>query len=536
MKLRGFGMKWLIFATTCVAALFCNAYGAVKVDVLFSDNAVLQQGMSVPVWGTAASGEQIIVEFAGQKKSAPAGADGKWMVTLDAMPASAVPRILKISGGAISLVATNVVVGEVWVGSGQSNMEVPVRGYTSAGSLNFEKNDPALAKMIQEGPYPNLRFAKTREKWQESTPEAIRQYSALLFAFSQPLQRELNVPVGLLVGAVGGMPSGAWVSQEAIDKDAVCQEVIAKYAKTYDFDAEMKKFTEASGAKTNAGAQAPGQKVVLYEPLHAGEIRAKPMGRLYDRHIRPYIPYAIRGVLWDQGESGTRVQGLDQYTLMGALIRGWRKDWGQGDFPFLYVQKPSGGGIAWDANDPMTAKAGQLSSLPRNGPPPLDPDRDCFTRMMKYPNTFMVISSDLGGGVHPVYKSSYGARACRVALGAVYGKPVEYYGPVYNSHEIKGGKIIIHFTHVGKGLAVRRETQNGEKLQGFSIAGEDKNFVWADAVIEGETVVVSSAKIANPVAVRYACAAACAWANLFNQDGLPALSFHTDDVPLAFTM
>ena len=148
-------------------------------------------------------------------------------------------------------------------------------------------------------------------------------------------------------------------------------------------------------------------------------------------------------------------------------------------------------------------------------------------RISSYSNAFLVTSSDLGGGLHPVSKSGYGARACRVALGAVYGKRVEYSGPVFKSFEIKNGKVVVHFTHVGQGLDFR----HGKRLQGFAIAGEDKNFIWGDAAIEEDTVVVSSAKVAKPVAVRYACADSHPWANLFNKDGLPALPFHTDDVP-----
>jgi len=216
---------------------------------------------------------------------------------------------------------------------------------------------------------------------------------------------------------------------------------------------------------------------------------------------------------------------------MGALIRGWRREWGQGDFPFLHIQKPSGGGCAWDKKgDPVTRLAGDFTEkLPARIRPGDGNYRKMHIRIIQYPKTFMVTASDLGGGIHPLNKSGYGARACRVALGAVYGKDVEIYGPVYDSHKIEGATIRITFKHVGKGLAFK----GGDKLQGFAIAGADGVFHWADARIDpstgsgqaGETVVVSCDKVSKPTAVRYACANQCAWANLFNKDGLPALTF-----------
>ena len=234
----------------------------------------------------------------------------------------------------------------------------------------------------------------------------------------------------------------------------------------------------------------------------------------------------MRGVLWDQGESGTAIMGVDQYTLMGALIRGWRKDWGQGDFPFLYLQKPSGGGPAWDPANAVTKQANAYAAAPPNVPAANDGSyRELHIRILGYPQTAMVTASDLGSGVHPTNKSGYGERAARVALGVAYGKNVEYYGPLYASHVIDGAKIRLHFTHVGQGLAFK----HGEALKGFAIAGEDKKFHWATAVIEGDTVVVTSDLVAKPVAVRYAWASQHPWANLFNKDGLPAQTFRTDD-------
>ncbi len=245
---------------------------------------------------------------------------------------------------------------------------------------------------------------------------------------------------------------------------------------------------------------------------------------LYGRFIRPLQPFAIKGVLWDQGEAGTEVRDVDQTTLMGALIRGWRKDWGQGDFPFIYDEKPSGGGCAWDETNPVTSRAEKWTPLPAKVPED-GSETETYIRIMRYPNTGIAISSDLGPGIHPVNKSGYGVRAADVALGLAYGKPAEYYGPIYQSYSVECDKVRVKFTDVGQGLAFKY----GDKLQGFALAGEDRVFHWADASIDGDTVMLSCAAVAKPVAVRYAWAAKRPWANLFNKDGLPAIPFRTDD-------
>ncbi len=457
--------------TVTFAANF--ALADVTPDRMFGDHMVLQRDMPVPIWGTADAGEKVTVSFRDQKKDATADKDGKWNLKLDALKLGK-PGVLTISGNN-SVSFKGVLVGDVWVGSGQSNMAGGTRGYA--------RNDTVLAKLVESAPYPNLRLC--RGVWKEATAENINGFSALLFSFGQPLQKELDIPVGLIVGAVGGTPSGRWLSEEMLFADPGVQAL---------FDGK--------------GPSKENLKV----------------GDLYARHIEPVVPYAIRGVLWDQGESGTRVNGVDQFTTMGALIKGWRKAWGQ-DFPFLYVQKNSGGGCAWDyKNDPTTSKANAFVQQPAKPPTAKDGAyRALHIKIMQHPNTAMVTASDLGSGVHPSNKSGYGKRASRVALGFVYGKEVEIYGPVYDSHKVEGNKIRIHYKHVGKGLAVA----NSDTLQGFAVAGDDGVFHWADAKIEEQTVVVSSSEVAKPVQVQYGWSRNHPWANLFNKDGLPALTFST---------
>ena len=499
-------------------SIACSAFAEVKLPPVLSSHMVLQREMPVPIWGTAAPGEKVTVKFRDQEQQATANDKGQWQLKLTPLTAGGPDKLIVSAANVITL--EDVLVGEVWVGSGQSNMAGVVKGYA--------KNDEVLAKQAAAGPYPKIRLLSRANngQWQEGSVANVESYSAILFSFGLRLHENLDVPVGLMLGAVGGTPSGFWLSEEAYQSDEACREVIAQFAKTYNFEAAQKKY-EADLAKwpdEAAAAKAAGKK----EPnkpqpaLRAGEMRGKT-GHLYEAYIRPYMPFGMRGVLWDQGESGTAAHGVDQFTLMGALLRGWRKEWGEGDFPFIYVQKPSGGGCAWDAANPTTLRAEAFAPLPKAVPAD-GQNRELHIRIMRHPHTAMAIASDLGSGIHPTNKSGYAERASRVALGMVYGKKIEYYGPLYDSHEIAGNKVHIKYTHVGTGLAFK----HGEQLQGFAIAGEDKIFHWADAEISGDKVILSSDKVATPVAVRYAYANNHTWANLFNKDGLPAIPFRTD--------
>ncbi|MCE9562447.1 MAG: sialate O-acetylesterase [Planctomycetes bacterium] len=502
-----------VFALTLLPA---RVTADVKLPPVLSSHMVLQRETAVPVWGTAAPEEKVTVKFRDQEKTTTAGKDGKWSVKLDSLKAGG-PDTLTVTGKN-TITLEDVLVGEVWVGSGQSNMDGTVGGYV--------KGDEVLTKLAA-GSYPKIRLSKSGRAWQETNDKTVNSHSALLFAFGVNLQKELDVPVGLMVGAVGGTPSGYWLSEKAYRGDEACQAVVKKFAATYDFEKAKTDYADKLVAWEKAVEQAkkdgknpPGKPQA---PVAAGESGGK-IGNLYEANIRPMQPFAIRGVVWDQGESGTAINGVDQFTLMGALIRSWRAEWGQ-DFPFIYIQKASGGGCAWDNADPVTSKGEKFSPLPKTVPATGDGlYRELHIRIMNHPNTFMAISSDLGPGIHPSNKSGYGARASQVALGAVYGKKVEYYGPVYKSLKIDGDKARVTFDHVGKGLAFR----HGDKLQGFAVAGADGMFKWADAEIDGDTVVVSNSAVPKPVAVRYGFASNHTWANLFNKDGLPALPFRSD--------
>ncbi|WP_425615473.1 hypothetical protein NA78x_005394 [Anatilimnocola sp. NA78] len=510
---------------SCLLVAASNvAYADVKLPPFFSDHMVLQRDGKAPIWGTAAAGEKVTVRFRDQELASTADDKGNWRVELKGLKVGP-PAELTVAGkNAITL--KDVLVGEVWVGSGQSNMAGTVGGYA--------KNDPELARLAATA-FPQIRGCGANSAWTVSSPQTNGRYSALLFSMAVRLHEELDVPVGMMLGAVGGTPSGAWLSPAALAADQPSQALLADYEKVYA--AQKKKFDEVDLPRWKQGAEkakAAGKEAGRQPqpPPAPGTVSGKPIGHLYEKHIQPLVGYGIRGVLWDQGEARTQVGGVDQYTMMNALIRGWRKEWNAGEFPFIYVQKPSGGGCNWDVPAyigtapavPLPVIIQRFSPLPQTVPTTQEGlFAEDYLKMMKIPNAAMVISTDLGPGIHPILKSGYGGRAAKVALGAAYEKPVEYYGPVYDSHAVEGNTIRVKYTHA-KGLTVR----HSDKLQGFAIAGDDKVFHWADAKIDGNTVIVSSPAVTKPVAVRYAWGNNRTWANLFNQDKFPAVTFRTD--------
>ena len=517
--------RLLLPLATLLASFSTSSLRAdLSVASVFSDHMVVQRDMPVTIWGTADGGESVVATFAGQSVSTRADAKGVWRLTMKPLAASAEGRTLEVKSGSDRVKFQDVLVGDVWLGSGQSNMAGRVASYA--------RNDETLAKLATKAPFANIRLLQSggRLEWTHADAAAVQTFSALHFSFGAHLQQELDIPVGLIVGAVGGTPSGFWIPPSTYAASDRCKQAVASFSKDYDFEAAQKAYETnlAKWERRAKQAKAAGKKVGRKPrpPVRAGEsTRGGKIGQLYQRYIAPVAGYRIRGVLWDQGEARSGVLGIDQQIMMSELIRGWREQWGHEDFPFLFVQKPSGGGCAWDDDNPITRNADRFTpQLPDQPPVTTGDQRHLYVRLMNNNrNAWMVPASDLGSGIHPTNKWGYGVRAAQVALSQVYPNEVQAYGPIYKSHEIKGDQVIVSFSQVGQGLAAAHQ----DDLQGFALAGEDGTWHWATAKIDGERVIVHSKNVPKPQRVCYAYASKRTWANLFNQNGLPALCFMT---------
>jgi len=457
---------WLRVVSCVLIVLVGGSWAgaAVRLPAVFGDNMVVQRGAPVKVWGWADKGEEVTVSLAGQTAKARAGDDGRWQVALEKLDAGQ-PLEMTVQGASGNpLTLKNLVVGEVWVCSGQSNMEMGITACLNA------KEEVAAAE------YPQIRLFKVlrvkaaspaddvKGEWTPCTPKSIVKggwggFSAAAYFFGRALHKELNVPIGLIDASWGGTPAQFWTSRKALEASPTLKS------------------------------------------LAAGESSC-----LYNGMIAPLVPFAIRGAIWYQGESNLS-QAFLYRTLLPAMIADWRAAWGQGDFPFGVVQ---------------------LAPFRYNGQNPANFAELCEAQWMtaqSTPNVGLAVTLDIGNfaDIHPKNKQEVGRRLALWALAKVYGRDIVYSGPSYKSMAVEGGKIRLHFDHVGGGLVAA----DGKPLREFTIAGADQKFVPAEASINGDSVVVHAAEVAEPVAVRYA------WrdtpeANLANREGLPASPFRTD--------
>lgn len=481
-------------------SVLTSTWARVQVPALFSDNMVLQQGVPVKVWGWAEEGEKITVQFRGQTVSTTAR-NLEWSVQLRALkPGDS--DVLRISSPQHKLTFTNVLVGEVWVCSGQSNMEWPL-------SAAFEPQaDIAAATntMIRLFHVPKMKSdsatVKIKASWEVCSPAAVPGFSAVGYYFGRDLQAARKVPVGLIESDWGGSPAEAWMSREALEINPRYQAEILDAYPTAE-----KKFREAQATweKEKAEAEKNQQEFKRGKPWPPW----KP-SELYNGMIAPLIPYAIKGAIWYQGESNAG--RAEQYrSLFADMIRNWRRDWGS-DLTFLCVQLAPFMAVK---DEPAESGWAELREAQ-------------WLATQSLPGVGMAVITDVGDpkDIHPKKKQPVGARLALAARGIAYGEKIEFSGPIFRTLELKGDKAVLHFEHVGRGL----EARDGG-LKGFAVCGEDRKFVWARAEIAGDTVVVSSPAVAQPVAVRYGWAD-CPVVNLWNKDGLPASPFRTDDFPM----
>ena len=625
---------------------------------LFCDHLVLQRDKPVPVWGWSQPGAKVTVSFAGQKKTATVGPDGKWMIKLKAMPASAEPRTLSVSNAATHEVATatDVLVGDVWLCSGQSNMEMGI-GLCNAPHDIATANFPQLRLLTVPHRIANTPVADLSCRWLPCSPDTILQgawggFSASAFFFGRDLQQQLNIPIGLIHSSWGGTIAEAWTSAEGLEPVGDFNDVVKRFHDSgneqgkVDYTQAYQKWCEEKDPGTREGWEKtenveaswksvqmpqpfeqaglpdfdgmvwfqrtfdlpaawagrdlklelgsiddfdttwingvrvggmhrydllrsyaiaanllkPGRNVVTVRVLDTGgtggftgqadQLRitlvgeqttasislagiwrmrdSAPMSQLssppsppdannpnvatalYNGMIAPLLPFAIKGAIWYQGESNAD-RAWQYRRLLPAMITDWRRRFGVGAFPFYLVQLAAFQAAAPEPRENNWAELREAQAM--------------TAKTLR--NCGLAVAIDIGDAVdiHPKDKQDVGHRLALNALAQTYGKKVEFSGPWYRSMKIDGDKVHLKFDHTDGGLVAK-----GGRLTGFAVAGADHKFVWAEAVIAGDTVVVTSPKVAQPVAVRYAwdINPAC---NLFNQSGLPAVPFRTDNWP-----
>jgi sialate O-acetylesterase len=472
--------------------------------------------MPVPVWGWAEPSEEVTVAIAGQTHKATADEKGKWSVKLE--PLTVGEPLTLVVEGKNRLERKDILVGEVWVCSGQSNMEMAVANSSNSDLELSAADHPNIRVITVTGLGSQSPVEDCNGKWEAVTPETIKDFSAVAYFFGRELQDHIGVPIGLIDNSWGGSACDAWIRRDKFEGNPVLQSVLERWAKT---EAEWDEAKARAGYETAVAAwkvkadaaQSAGEPVPPGRPNFNSPMTGNQRpANLYHARLGPVMPYAVRGVIWYQGESnaGRAYQYREMFPLM---ISSWREAWGQGDFPFYWVQLADFMAEQSEPGDSEWAELREAQTMTQD----------------RLPNTGQAVIIDLGEGadIHPKNKLEVAKRLARWALGKNYGKSVVIESPRYDSMEKDGGKIVVKFKNVGGGL----RTVDNNKLEGFAIAGQDRKWVWADAKrIDNNTVEVSSGKVPDPVAVRYA------WAdnpvcNLYNVHGLPVTPFRTDDWP-----
>jgi sialate O-acetylesterase len=535
--------------------------GLVKADVtlpaIFGDHMVLQRGQKVPFWGTAEPGEDVTVTVGGAKATAKTGDDKKWSLTIESLKESDQPTEVTVAGKN-TITLKDVLVGDVWVASGQSNMEFGLKGAHNSDKVIPKADHPTIRlftvqKKIALDPQSSLAG-----KWLVCSPASVGGFSAVGYFFARDIAEAEKVPVGMIGTYWGGTPAQAWTSVEALDmtsdtkqfadtikstkeklpglKEKYEKETLPAWQAAHKqweeeagkpFAEATKKWTEEVVAAKAAGKPGPTSRPVLskVEPRRPSAPDDNPNAPtvLYNGMIAPIIPYAIKGAIWYQGESN-QGQPKQYQTLFPLMITDWRTRWAQGDFPFLWVQLANFDPRNDSAKGPTQGIAGWVGL------------QEAQSLTMKLPNTGQAVINDIGDltDIHPKNKVDVGHRLALAARHVAYGEDLVYSGPTYDSMTVEGDKLRVKFKNVGSGLAAFKgnqsnpATQPADEVKGFTIAGDDHKFVYANATIDGDTVVVSSPDVKNPMAVRYA------WANfpnsnLYNKEKLPASLFRSDD-------
>jgi sialate O-acetylesterase len=506
-----------ILLATLLPAFALSAHAELKLPAIIGDHMVLQQKQADPIWGWDTPGTKITVTYAGQTKTAQAGADGKWTVSLDAGPANDKPATISIQGTS-KRDLNDVLVGEVWICSGQSNMGFQLRG-------DWNGDIEAAASKL-----PNLRLITvpnvgTQEpqtdfkgEWKASDAESATSFSAVGFLFGRYIHEILQIPVGLINDAWGGSAAEAWVRRESLEKDprfrALMENTVNNEGRMQDPVAKTKYEEQLAKWKTEAEAAKAAKKPVPRPPNSPDAWlrgNARP-GNIFNGVVLPTKPYGIKGIVWYQGESNAG-RAAEYGDLFPFMIEQWRKEWNQGDFPFYWVQLAD---FMAERPEPMDSTWAEL--------------REAQTKTQKLPHTGQAVIIDLGEGkdIHPRNKHDVAARLVRWALAKDYGMKIPFHSPEFKSVEFMGKTARVELDCFGSSL----RPFDTLEVTGFAVCGEDHVWHWAKGKLNGTTKVeVTSDKVEKPIAVRYA------WAdnpvcNLFSEQGLPVTPFRTDDFPM----
>ena len=497
--------------------LFLPALGRAELFLhpLISDHAVFQRDMPFPVMGKSDPGADVLVQWQGKEFKAKAGADGKWSVPLNPSPADGKGQILKVTSGTNSIEVSDILIGEVWLASGQSNMEWKLKQCV-AQSVEADKAGDPLYRFIGI-PHSPARDPSDSVKaaWNISSKDAALNFSAVGYFFGRELRRELKVPVGVIQSAVGGTPAEAWTPLEFLKSDAAFAKAVndrdeypnwyPKLLEKYEREKPAYDVAVAEAAKTGAK---PPKKL---RPPNPPDKNPNLASVLWNGMIHPLVPYPIRGVIWYQGEANAyRAEVYEK--LLSGMIGSWRKAWGLGDFPFLIVQLADfnyseegagAAGIKWaQLRDAQSAVA---DHVPQSG---------------------LAVTLGLGEAedIHPQKKMEVGKRLALWAKKIAYGKDVVCQGPVFDSVKFSGGEAMVSFRPHAGGL----KSSDQKEVGGFAVAGSDKQFKPAQVRLEKNRVILKSSEVPNPAFVRYAWCNRPADANLTDESNLPARPFRTD--------
>jgi sialate O-acetylesterase len=497
------------------ASAASEARAAVSLPDVLSDSMVLQRGVRVPVWGRAEPGEAVTVSFKGQTKRTTTSADGRWRVWLDPLKANATPAVLTVAGSN-RIELKDVLVGEVWLVAGQSNMQFTLAETREAATAIAAASHPEIRLFNVSRQVAFKHRPPPLAKWRACGPESVKDFSAAGYYFAVEVRKELGVPVGVINSSYGGSQAEAWTPVEYLLANEDLKPTVER-TKIWDeerprvraeYDEQIKRWREEADKARAAGAR-PSPSPPVPDALREYRVASS----IYDGMIEPLVPFAVRGAFWYQGESNeARAQ---QYgILLPTMIRAWRERWGQRDLPFGIVQLPN-------YREPKAEPSDE----------PWSHIREAQRRTaVATKNAGLIVTIDVGEArdIHPKNKLDVGRRMARWALAEVYGRKLTPAGPMFSRVKVEGSKLVLTFDDVGAGLRIR----DGDKLHEFAVAGEDRKWRWAEARIVGrDRVEVWSPDVPRPVAARYAFNNNPRRPSLTNDSGLPAAPFRTDDWP-----